>query len=144
MKESEASMKLAIDQVLKSLDVINIVKTSQAIKLFKEVVFENHQKVIFERLLNPIVIGNQVRSPYDRDFNDHHEEEEEKRIEYKRENLKRALNGLADNVENPDIIDLNLQKLLMINEPLKKDIFKREDKFESVQQQFWSKLIKFY
>ena len=67
-KESEKCLKSAINQVFKTYDATNIVNTCQKMKLFKEIVFEDHQKVLFEHLLKPIVLGNQVRSAYDYDF----------------------------------------------------------------------------
>ena len=106
-------------------------------KLFKEVVFENHQKVIFEQLLKPIVIGNQIRASYDHEFNEGiHLSEEEKDKRYI-ERIKAALNKLVDNNENSTEIDLKIQKLLLVTEAIRTEVFKKEDKFDVIQTNFW-------
>jgi len=140
VKEEEKSMKSAINQVFRTFDVSNIVKNCQAMKLFKETVFENHQKIIFEQLLKPIVIGNQIRSPYDNEFIESLPLNTEEILKKKKTNLKAAFTNLADNKENSDEVDLTIQRLLLIGEGLRADIFKKDDKFDSIQKSFWRKL----
>lgn len=139
-RDNEATMKTAINQVLKTFDVIQIIKTCQSMKLFKEIVFEPHQKIIFEHLLSPIVVKNEIRSSYDNDFNLYYDVNNEERLRKKRNKIKVALSTIAE-IENPDETDTNIQKLLLINENLKKEIFKRDAKNELIQKQFWSKFI---
>jgi len=63
-KGLEKTYYRAVNELSKSLDIVNVIKTAQEIRLLKEIIFEKHQKELFDHLTNPIIIGDKVIIPY--------------------------------------------------------------------------------
>ena len=60
----ESTYYRAVQELNKALDIVNVVKTSQEIRLLKEILLDGYQKDIFEHMTYPIILGKKVITPY--------------------------------------------------------------------------------
>jgi hypothetical protein len=93
MKES--TIKRAFEELFKTIDIINVVKTCQEIRLLKEIIFEPYQKRLFENLIHPIVTTDEVKCAYDIEHLEIKAKNEKEKDAMSKANLKDSLIQLS-------------------------------------------------
>lgn len=134
--QMEKTLDRALEELYKSIDVTNVIKCSQEIKVFKEVLFEPNQRQIFDHLLRPTIIGDTVLSSYNAEMTSHLETSEELHIM-----TKSALKDCFVQLSKQDSyneFESKLIDLIFIDPALKKKFFNKEEKENNFKDNYMS------
>jgi hypothetical protein len=131
----EKTLKAGIKQVINSLDINEVIKTAQSVKCLKEIILDDYQKIIYEKLFNPIVIENKIRSAYDSEAINNPED----LLKKQNENLKQTILRLSDFTKREEI-DQKLINLLPVIPKLKRQTFSKGGNLDNIISQFFRKM----
>ena len=133
-KKKEKIYLLGLKYLFQSMDITNFGRAMEEMKLAKEIIFEPYQKVLFEYLTTPILFNNKVISSFEIE-NDSVISNEELRTQ-----SKKNINDVISALQNEDFYDdkdLQLIKLLEIEEAQKSSFFDVEKKLEISIKKFY-------
>lgn len=132
----EKTYRRALEELFKGIDVVNVIKSIQEIKIFKEIIFDPVQRQIFDHLLRISIEENNVLSSYNTEINAKFENEEELHI-IQKSALKDSFMQLSKQ-ENYTTTELKLIDILFLDPGLKKKIFNHEEKDQDAKINLYS------
>ncbi len=119
----------AMIELTKSLDIVNVIKTAQEIRLLKEIILDRHQKEIFDQITTPVILGEEIKIPYRNEWLE--DTNLIKMTKDKNVVLKALLNDSFIQLSNAffyNFKEKNLIKELYLLQDVKKGLFKTEIK----------------
>ncbi len=122
----EKTYKRSLEELFKSIDAVNVIKSIQEIKIFKEILFDPVQRDIFDHLLRISIDESNVLSAYNTEINPKFENEEELHI-IQKSSLKDSFMQLSKQ-EFYNTTELKLIEILYLDPGMKKKIFNHEEK----------------
>lgn len=122
----EKTYKRALDELFKSIDIVNVIKCTQQIKVLKEIIFDPTQREIFNHLLRTTIDGENVISSFNTEISSKLDSIEEDHI-LQKSSLKDSFVQLSKQ-DCYNSTELKLIDILYLDPGLKKKFFNHEEK----------------